>query len=221
MPIVNYKERVISCKIVYFGPSLGGKTTTIRVIHSATPEGNRSALQTIETEGDRTLFFDHFSLDLAEVGGLGVRFQVYGVPGEPFYRVTRKMVLTGADGVIFVADSASHRLADNVASYNDLKELLGEHGYDYESIPLVMQYNKRDLEDKTSVDEFQFYINERKVPYFESIAVESKGVGEPFKAICRAVVAKLNRDLTRVGTTPQPEPVAPEAGSGSNDDSIE
>lgn len=219
MPVINYRERVISCKIVYFGPSLGGKTTTIKAIHSATPDGNRSPLQTIQTEGDRTLFFDHFALDLAEVGGLRVRFQIYGVPGEPFYRATRKMVLTGVDGVIFVADSASPRLADNVSSYNDLKELLVEHGYDYESMPLVMQYNKRDLEDKISVDQFEFYINERKVPHFESIAIEGEGVGKPFKAICRAVIEKLNREVANVSTTPQPEAVVPEAGS--SDDSIE
>ena len=219
MPIINYRARVVSCKIVYFGPSLGGKTTSIKAIHSATPESNRSALQTIQTEGDRTLFFDHFALDVGAIRGLGVRFQIYGVPGEPFYRATRKMVLTGADGIIFVADSASHRLADNVASYNDLKELLGEQGYDYEEIPMVMQYNKRDLEEKTSVDEFEFYINERKVPHFESIAIESKGIGEPLKAVCRAVIEKLNRSLTNLGSTAQPERVVPDAVS--RDDPIE
>lgn len=216
MPIINYKSRVISCKIVYFGPSLGGKTTSIKAIHDVTPETARSDLQTIQTEGDRTLFFDYFSLDLADVGGMKVRFQIYGVPGEPFYRATRKMVLTGADGIIFVADSASHRLADNVASYNDLKELLKEHGYNYSEIPLVMQYNKRDLEDKNTVDELDFYINERKVSYFESIATEGEGVREPFKVVCRQVVEKLNRDLMGISTRSQPAPVAKE--TSSNDD---
>jgi len=200
MPIINYRAKVISCKVVYFGPSLGGKTTSIKAIHSITPEDHRSDLQTIQTEGDRTLFFDYFSLDLADVGGMRVRFQIYGVPGEPFYRATRKMVLTGADGIIFVADSASHRIADNVASYNDLKELLKEHGYNYEEIPLIMQYNKRDLEDKSTVEELDFYINERKVPHFESIATDGKGVREPFKVVCRQIVEKLNRDLMGVSS---------------------
>jgi signal recognition particle receptor subunit beta len=219
MPIINYKSRTISCKIVYFGPSLGGKTTSIKSIHARTPEDHRGALQTIQTEGDRTLFFDFFSLDLADIGGMHVRFQIYGVPGEPFYRATRKMVLTGADGIIFVADSASHRLADNVASYNDLKELLKEHGYHYDEIPLVMQYNKRDLEDKKTVDELEFYINERKVPAFESTAIEDQGVREPFKEVCRQVVDKLNRDLMGVGTSARRGSETPE--NDTADDSME
>lgn len=202
MPIINYKARVISCKVVYFGPSLGGKTTSIRAIHTAAPDDHRSSLQTIQTEGDRTLFFDYFSLDLSDVGGMRVRFQVYGVPGEPFYRATRKMVLVGADGIIFVADSASHRLADNVASYNDLKELLSEHNYEYEQTPLIMQYNKRDLEDIKTVDEMEFYLNERKVPCFESVATDAKGVRAPFKAICRMIVDKLHRDLAAASSSP-------------------
>jgi len=212
MPIINYRERIISCKVVYFGPSLGGKTTTIKAIHSASPEGSRSSLQTIKTEGDRTLFFDYFSLDLPDIGGMRVRFQIYGVPGEPFYRATRKMVLLGADGVIFVADSASHRLADNVASHNDLKEMLKEHGYDYAEIPLVMQYNKRDLEDISTVDELEFYINDRKVPHFESIAIEGKGVLEPFKTVCRFIIEKLNRDLLGVGSRSSPDLEGPKKG---------
>jgi signal recognition particle receptor subunit beta len=113
------------------------------------------------------------------------------------------MVLVGADGLIFVADSASHRLADNVASYNDLKELLGEHGYSYKDIPLIMQYNKRDLEDRKSVDELEFYVNERKVPHFESVAIEGQGVREPFKAVCREIVDKLHRDLATASTPSQ------------------
>jgi hypothetical protein len=216
MPVLNYKARVISCKVVYFGPSLGGKTTSIRAIHQAAPETSRSSLQTIQTEGDRTLFFDYFSLDLAEVGGMRVRFQVYGVPGEPFYRATRKMVLVGSDGIIFVADSAEHRLADNVASYNDLKEMLKEHGYIYDSLPLIMQYNKRDLVEKCTVDQLDFYLNERKVPHYESTAIEGKGVREPFKAICRAVIEKLNQDLAGYNTPPESR--APAPASSAEDD---
>ena len=211
MSILNYKSREINCKIVYFGPSLGGKTTSIKAIHTATPEGRRGPLQAIQTEGDRTLFFDFFSIDLGEVGGMHVRFQVYGVPGEPFYRATRKMVLTGADGIVFVADSAPHRIGDNMASYSDLKELLAEHGLDYNEMPLVMQYNKRDLPDKVSVDQLEFYLNERKVPCFESVATDGTGVREPFRTVCQAVVEKLNRDLMALSSAHRPAP-APREG---------
>lgn len=204
MPILNYKSREMVCKIVYFGPSLGGKTTSIKAIHALTPDSKRSALQTIQTEGDRTLFFDFFSLDLGEIGGMTVRFQVYGVPGELFYRATRKMVLVGADGIVFVADSSPDRVADNVASYADLKDLLLEHGYRYDEMPLVMQYNKRDLDEKVAVETLEFYLNERKVPYFESIATESVGVREAFKAVCSAVVAKINENLSSARISPAP-----------------
>ena len=219
MAVLNYKSREINCKIVYFGPSLGGKTTSIKAIHSATPDCRRSALQTIQTEGDRTLFFDFFSIDLGEVGGMRIRFQVYGVPGEPFYRATRKIVLTGADGIVFVADSASHRVGDNIASYSDLKEMLSEHGLDYNEIPLVMQYNKRDLADKVSVDQLEFYLNERKVPCFESIAMEGTGVREPFRAVCQTVVEKLNRNLMELSSQrrPAPSPNEPKPVCNSND----
>ena len=204
MPIVNLRTRQLICKIVYFGPSLGGKTTSIKAIHDVAPEANRSALQTIQTEGDRTLFFDFFSMELASAGGLQVRFQVYGVPGQAFYRATRKMVLTGADGIVFVADSAADRLADNLASYEDLKDLLQEHSYRYEDLPLVMQYNKRDLAETIAVETFEICLNERKAPYFESVATEGKGVREPFKAVCRQVLEKINRDTACIRRDHQP-----------------
>ena len=204
MPIVNHRARQISCKIVYFGPSLGGKTTSIRVIHEALPKEHCSSLRTIETEEDRTLFFDFFSLETAEIGGLRVLFQVYGVPGQSLYRSTRKMVLMGADGIIFVADSAADRLDDNLVAFEDLKDLLAEHNYDYEDIPLVMQYNKRDLPEINPVERLELCLNDRRAPYFESIATEGKGVREAFKAICREVLAKLNRDLMGAQAAHQP-----------------
>ncbi|MCX8038401.1 MAG: ADP-ribosylation factor-like protein [Candidatus Sumerlaeia bacterium] len=211
MPILNYKAREIVCKIVYFGPSLGGKTTSIKAIYEATPDGRATALQTIQTEGDSTLFFDYFSLDLGQVAGMRVRFQIYGVPGQPFYRQTRKMVLMGVDGIVFVADSARHRLEDNVASMTDLKDLLAEHGYNYADIPMVMQYNKRDLENPMPIETLEFHVNERKVPAFESVATQGQGVREPFKAVCMAVIQKLTASQTNRSGLGAAKPLA--AGS--------
>jgi hypothetical protein len=213
MPIFNCKSRELICKIVYFGPSLGGKTTSIKAIHELMPEANRSALQTIDTVADRTLFFDFFSLETAKVGGMQARFQIYGVPGQSFYRATRKMVLMGADGVVFVADSAAERLSDNLASYEDLKDLLREQGHNYEEMPLVMQYNKRDLPEATSVETLEACLNQRNAPYFESVATENKGVREPFRAICREILAKLTRDAGSVGSSAQPAATIRDPGS--------
>lgn len=195
MPIINYRAREINCKIVYCGPSLGGKTTNIKAIHAALPAQHRSDLQIIDTADERTLFFDYFSLSVAQVRGMRARFLVYGVPGQDYYRATRKMVLQGVDGIVFVADSDATRLQDNIASLADMKALLVEHGYDYATIPLVFQFNKRDLPNIPSVDELNRALNDRGVPSFEAVAIQSVGVVETFKAICAAVVTKLNEDL--------------------------
>lgn len=197
MPIINYRTREINCKIVYVGPSLGGKTTNIQAIHALIPGNNKTDLQSIDTEGDRTLFFDYFSLDLEEIAGFKTKFLIYGVPGQPYYRSTRKMVLNGVDGLVFVADSDKSRLQDNIESLEDLKSMLAEYGYDYETIPLVFQYNKRDLFFITSVDEFEEVLNERGCRSFEAIAIQYKGVVETFRAVCREVVLKLNETLNQ------------------------
>ena len=197
MPIINYRTREINCKIVYVGPSLGGKTTNISMIHQMVPGNSRTELQSIDTEGDRTLFFDYFSMDLEEIAGFKTKFLIYGVPGQPYYRSTRKMVLNGVDGLVFVADSDKSRLDDNVDSLEDLKSMLREYGYDYESIPLVFQYNKRDLFFITPVEEFEEVLNERGCRSFEAIATQNKGVVETFRAVCREVVMRLNETLSR------------------------
>ncbi|GAB4311084.1 MAG: ADP-ribosylation factor-like protein [Candidatus Sumerlaeia bacterium] len=197
MPIINYRTREINCKIVYVGPSLGGKTTNIKAIHAAVPRHNRTDLQCINTEGDRTLFFDYFSLDLEEIQGFQVKFLIYGVPGQPYYKATRKMVLNGVDGLVFVADSDRIRLHDNRESLQDLKEMLREYGYDYNSIPLVFQWNKRDLPDKSTPEELQNALNERGAPAFEAIAIQNKGVIETFRAVCAEVIRKLDESLAQ------------------------
>lgn len=195
MPIINYRAREINCKIVYCGPSLGGKTTNIKALHSALPSQHKSPLQIIDTHDDRTLFFDYFSLNLAQIKGMQARFLIYAVPGQDYYKATRKMVLQGVDGIVFVADSDARRLEDNIASLADLKSLLTEHGYDYDSIPLALQFNKRDLPDILSVEQLDQALNDKGSRTFEAIATESKGTVETFKYICSAVVAKLNQDL--------------------------
>jgi signal recognition particle receptor subunit beta len=196
MAIVNYKRREINCKIVYVGPSLGGKTTNIQCIHGRLPSDRRSALQCINTEGDRTLFFDYFSLDLERVQGMATKFLIYAVPGQPLYRSTRKMVLSGVDGIVFVADSNKNRLSDNLEAFLELKVMLEEYGYDYHSIPLVFQYNKRDLEDTTPVEEFESLLNDRDCPFFEAIAIENKGVIDTFKTVCTKIIENLNQNLS-------------------------
>lgn len=195
MPIINYRTREINCKIVYVGPSLGGKTTNIQQIHSLIPPTNRTGLQSIDTEGDRTLFFDYFSMDLDEIAGFRTKFLIYGVPGQPYYRSTRKMVLNGVDGLVFVADSDKSRIADNLESLDDLKSMLAEYGYDYDSIPLVFQYNKRDLFFITPVEEFEEIINTRGCRSFEAVAIDNRGVVETFRAVCAEVIARLNASL--------------------------
>lgn len=197
MPIINYRTREINCKIVYVGPSLGGKTTNIQNIHSLVPAGSRTKLSSIDTEGDRTLFFDYFSMDLEEIAGFKTKFLIYGVPGQPYYRSTRKMVLNGVDGLVFVADSDKSRLDDNRESLQDLKEMLREYGYDYQTIPLVYQYNKRDLFYVTPVEEFEEILNERGCRSLEAIAVQNKGVVETFQAVCAEVIQKLNATLAQ------------------------
>ncbi|MCB2154514.1 gliding-motility protein MglA [bacterium] len=197
MPIINYRTREINCKIVYVGPSLGGKTTNIAAIHGMIPGENRTQLQSIDTEGDRTLFFDYFSMDLEEIAGFKTKFLIYGVPGQPYYRSTRKMVLNGVDGLVFVADSDKSRLQDNLDSLEDLKSMLAEYGYDYETIPLVFQYNKRDLFFITPVEEFEEVVNDRGCRSFEAIAIQNKGVVETFRAVCAEVIMRLNATLSQ------------------------
>jgi signal recognition particle receptor subunit beta len=197
MPIINYRTREINCKIVYVGPSLGGKTTNIQNIHTMIPDQNRTRLSSIDTEGDRTLFFDYFSMDLEDIAGFKTKFLIYGVPGQPYYRSTRKMVLNGVDGLVFVADSDKSRIQDNLESLEDLKEMLKEYGYDYATIPMVFQYNKRDLFFITPADEFEELLNDRGCRSFEAIAIQNKGVVDTFRAVCAEVIHKLNNTLAQ------------------------
>jgi signal recognition particle receptor subunit beta len=192
MPILNIRSREINCKIVYCGPSLGGKTTNIKALHEQLPAQHRSELQIIDTNDERTLFFDYFSVSLARIKGMQTKFLCYAVPGQDYYKATRKIVLQGVDGIVFVADSDSARLQDNISSMADLKALLLEHGYDYESIPMVLQFNKRDLPNICSVAQMNEALNDKGSKWVEAVAIDAIGVAETFKAICNAVISRLN-----------------------------
>jgi len=195
MPIINYRTREVNCKVVYVGPSLGGKTTNISALHSMIPAESRTALQSVDTEGDRTLFFDYFSVDLPEVAGFRTKILVYGVPGQPYYRSTRKLVLNGVDGLVFVADSDRSRLEANREALEDVHGMLRDYGYDASSIPLVFLYNKRDLFFLSSTEELGRALNNGGCPSFEAVAIQNRGVRETFEATCRLVLDRLKSTL--------------------------
>lgn len=197
MPIINIRKRELMCKIVYAGPALGGKTTSIKSIHRFIPDEERTELSLIHTEGDQTLFFDYFSMDLEDIAGFKTKFMVYGVPGQPFYRTTRKTVLNGVDGLVFVADSDASRIEDNLESLEDMHTLLKEYGYKSEEIPLVIQYNKRDLFYRSSVEELDALLNHRGSRVFETVAIKNKGTREAFQRICSEVIQKLRQKMEK------------------------
>ena len=190
MPTIDYAEKEINFKIVYYGPSFGGKTTNLKYIYEKISPKVRGKMITMKTEEDRTLFFDFLPIEFGEIKGFKTRFHLYTVPGQVFYNITRKLILRNVDGIVFVADSKKDRIADNVESLNNLKENLADQGDSLEEIPWVLQLNKRDLEDAAPVEELLKVLREGDVPYFESIAIEGKGVFETLKCIIKLVVKK-------------------------------
>jgi signal recognition particle receptor subunit beta len=194
MSVVNYSTREITCKIVYYGPGRSGKTTNLMQIYSQLPEDRKGKMVSLATETDRTLFFDFLPLDLGTISGFNTRFQLYTVPGQVYYAATRKLVLQGVDGVVFVADSQSRQLAENIESLQDLHANLADDGFDPRTMPLVMQYNKRDLpaEEVTAIDELDNRLNFRGVPYFAANAINGAGVFESLRSIASIVLARLS-----------------------------
>ena len=185
----NFYQREVNCKIVYYGPGLSGKTTNLKMVHQKTPGNHRGELTTIATEQDRTLFFDFMPIDLGSVSGMKTKLRLFTVPGQVFYNATRKLVLQGADGVIFVADSQENKLQDNLVSFKNLEENLRIHKLNIETIPLVLQWNKRDMPNILPVKILEEKINYLKVPSFEGVAVQGKGVFPTLKK-CAALVLK-------------------------------
>jgi mutual gliding-motility protein MglA len=192
MSIINYAARVINFKVVYYGPGLAGKTANLQNIHQCLPDGNKGKMISLATGDDRTLFFDFLPVSALGVRGFTTRFQLYTVPGQTHYNMTRKLVLRGVDGVVFVADSQWDRLRDNVESFRNLDENLKEYGLNLASTPLVLQYNKRDLDRIAPVDYLEFLLNrgERRVPSFEAVAVDGTGVFDTLNTVSRLVLVK-------------------------------
>jgi hypothetical protein len=188
---INYATKEINCKIVYYGPGLCGKTTNLQYIYEKTDPKLKGKMISLATETDRTLFFDFMPLKLGEIKGFKVRFHLYTVPGQVFYDASRKLILKGADGVVFVADSQVDRMDANLDSFDNLRENLKEHGFDLDTIPLVLQYNKRDLPDIESVDELEKALNYRNVKSFEAAAIKGVGVFETLKQIAKEIILKL------------------------------
>ncbi len=188
MSYINYSSREMHCKIVYYGPGLGGKTTNIEYLHATTPEASRGKMIKLATDTDRTLFFDFMPLALGQIKGFKTRFHLYSVPGQFHYDAMRKLILKGIDGVVFVADSQVERTEANDESMINLRSNLEEHAYDLDKLPFVIQYNKRDLPNAASIEEMQSLLNPRNVPFFEAVAPKGEGVYETLKAIIRQII---------------------------------
>jgi len=193
MPFINYAAREINCKIVYYGPGLCGKTTNIQFIHRRTRENARGKLISLATETDRTLFFDFMPLELGTIRGFKARFHLYTVPGQVFYEASRKMILKGADGVVFVADSQEVRMDANVDSVETLKANLRDQGFDPKSVPYVLQLNKRDLPTALERTELENTLAFRQEPIFEAVATDGSGVFETLKAVIKQVLQDLKK----------------------------
>lgn len=191
MPFINLPLREITCKIVYYGPGLCGKTTNLQHIYAKTNPEARGNMISLATETDRTLFFDFLPLGLGEIRGFKTRFHLYSVPGQVFYDASRKLILRGVDGVVFVADSLADRLEANLESFENLRTNLAEQGYDLDTIPLVIQYNKRDLPNAMPQEELSRHLNTRGVPEFGAVALTGEGVFETLKAIAKLVLMKV------------------------------
>ncbi len=193
MTFINYASREINCKIVYYGPGLCGKTTNLQWIYDKTNPNAKGKLISLATETDRTLFFDFLPLSLGEIRGFKTRFHLYTVPGQVFYDASRKLILKGVDGVIFVADSQLERLEANEESVENLRTNLAEQGYSLEKIPYVIQYNKRDLPNAVTVDELRQVLNPTSVPDYEAVARTGVGVFDTLKAVSKLVLTELKR----------------------------
>ena len=213
MVFFNYSTMQMAAKVVYYGPGLCGKTTNLQYIYSRTADDSRGEMVSLETDTDRTLFFDLLPIDVGSIAGFTTRIQLYTVPGQVFYNTTRKLVLKGVDGVVFVADSQRPMLQANIDSFKNLEENLAEMGLAVESIPLVLQFNKRDLSDICSVEELNQALNREDWPYYESIAITGEGVFETLKGISRLTLLSLKRRLAKGEEGPKAAATTSEAAS--------
>lgn len=197
MSAINYASKEIYFKIVYYGPGLCGKTTNIQYIHKSLPSSNRGNLVTLATEADRTLFFDFLPVEAIKIEGFITKFQLYTVPGQVHYNATRKLVLQGVDGIVFVADSQWEKMKENVESFRNLQDNLREYNCVLDDIPYVLQYNKRDLPNIAPVQYIEYLLNrrEKRIASFESIATEGQGVFDTLNRISKLVLYKLTQEM--------------------------
>ena len=193
MSMINYASREINCKLVYYGPGLGGKTTNLEHVYNKVAPGSRGKMISLATETERTLFFDFLPLALGEIRGFKTRFHLYTVPGQVYYNASRKLILKGVDGVVFVADSQMARMEANLESMENLRSNLAEQGYSLDNLPFVVQYNKRDMPGVVPIDELRAQLNPNNVPDFECIAPQGVGVFDTLKAVAKLVLTELKR----------------------------
>jgi signal recognition particle receptor subunit beta len=193
---INFAQKQINAKIVYYGPGMSGKTTNLEVVHQRAPEHNRGDLTSISTDGDRTLFFDYMPLDLGSIAGMRTCFQMYTVPGQVYYNSTRKLVLQGVDGVIFVADSGAGALEANIESLRNLEENLNEYGKSLATLPHVIQFNKRDLDDAMSLEQLAEALNLHGAAMFEAVASTGQGVFPTLKGVAQAVLKNIQAECS-------------------------
>ena len=196
MSFINHNAKEIHCKIVYYGPSLGGKTTNIQWVYQSLAQDQRSKLVALNTEIERTLFFDFLPLEVGEIRGFQARFHLYTVPGQVIYDASRKLILKGLDGVVFVVDSQADRLEENIESMKNLEKNLEQQGYSIKEIPLIIQYNKRDLPNALPIRELRKHINLYNAPEVEAQAFEGKGVLESFKMVSKNIIQILKGGAT-------------------------
>ena len=194
MPFINFPAREINCKLVYYGPGLGGKTANLQWIYDHTGTGQKGKMVSLATETDRTLFFDFLPLDLGTVRGFKTRFHLYTVRGQVFYEASRRLILKGADGVVFVADSQEERLDANIETLENLREHLKDHNLDFATIPYVLQLNKRDLPNILPVPELQKHIGVKGEPAIEAVAITGQGVFDTLKEVAKLVLNELRKN---------------------------
>jgi signal recognition particle receptor subunit beta len=192
MSIINYNAKEIHCKIVYYGPSLSGKTTNMQWVYNKSVAQDKSQMVDLPTDVERTLFFDFLPMSIGEIRGFNTRFHIYTVPGQVVYEASRRLIMKGLDGVIFVADSQLERMDENLQSLESLEKNLERDGYDIRNIPLVIQYNKRDLPNALPVAELRSHLNKYNSPDFEASAREGKGVFEALNTVSKSIIVTLN-----------------------------
>jgi signal recognition particle receptor subunit beta len=193
LTFINYVAREINCKIVYYGPGLGGKTTNLQYVYGITNPENKGKMISLATETERTLFFDFLPIDLGKIRGLRTRFHLYTVPGQVFYDASRKLILRGVDGVVFVADSQEERLDANLESLENLRDNMKEQGFDINKVPYVLQLNKRDLPNVLPADELKRLLLVKGEPVFDAVATKGIGVLDTLKAVARQVLVELRK----------------------------